>query len=163
MRGYFFFAILSFASISGASQAEGLDEYVGLYKIVNANCVTKVDTYDPCKHTLFFEIVKGQFIGISNDEIGYVFWSGDPKKNPELQYSSHLVKDSKARKVVENRFYLHEQDDSEYLIFSSGKLKAFHAIYETRDKSKNREITYELKPVRRGNFPELRLNYPGNK
>ena len=113
---------------------------------------------------LFFEIVKGQFVGVKDNELAYVFWSGDPKVDSELQYASHLIVNHESRKISNNKFLLSNDGDSkEYLIFSDGMLIGYHAVYNASDKIKRRVVHYKLNPVRRGNLPLVRLNYLGNK
>ena len=68
-----------------------------------------------------------------------MFWSGDPNIDPELQYSSHTISNYHSQKVKDNRYYLDDSKDSEYLVFSAGLLTAYHAVYEATDKSSKRE------------------------
>lgn len=163
MKKIFYSVFFLLGVVSCSSNNDDIESYIGLYRIVESSCELENEAYDPCKYTHFFEIVKGQFIGIGNDELGYVFWSGDPKIDPELQYSSHSISHSQSQKINGNRYYLDNSQNSEYLVFSSGLLTAYHAVYEGTDKSSKREITYKLKEVKRGSLPSYRLNYPGNR
>jgi hypothetical protein len=163
MRNIFYTALLLLSVVSCSSHNEDIEHYIGLYRVVESSCELEEDAYDPCKYTHFFEIVKGQFIGIGNNEIGYVFWSGDPKIDPELQYSAHTIRNPQSQVIADNRYYLDNSETSEYLVFSSGVLTAYHAIYETTDKSSQRKISYKFKEVKRGSLPSYRLNYPGNQ
>lgn len=163
MKKIFYSAFFLLSAVSCSSQNDDIENHIGLYKVVESSCELEVEAYDPCKYTHFFEIVKGQFIGIGNNEIGYVFWSGDPKIDPELQYTSHTISNFQSQKVKDNRYYLDDSEDSEYLVFSAGQLMAYHVAFEATDKSSQRAITYKLKEVKRGNLPSYRLNYPGNQ
>lgn len=158
----FIFSLFLFGACSTDNYS--VESHVGLYKIVSSQCEVEAGEFNPCDYTLFFEIVKGQFIGVEDNELGYVFWSGDPKINPELQYSSHLIRDHKSKKITKNRYSLSEEDGlTEYLLFSENKLTGYTVSYPSHGKHKSRTISYKFKPVQRGNLPEFRLNYPGNK
>jgi len=150
MKKIFYSSLFLLSAVSCSSQSDDIEDHVGLYKVVESSCELKEEVYDPCKYTHFFEIVKGQFIGIGNNEIGYVF-------------SSHTINNFQSQKVKDNRYYLDGSEGSEYLVFSAGQLMAYHAVYEATDKSSQRKITYKLKEVKRGNLPSYRLNYPGNQ
>lgn len=139
-----------------------IDSYVGLYEIVKADCDIEEGGFDPCKNTRFFEILNGQFIGVEDNDLAYVFWSGDPEIDSELQYTSHLIANHKTKKISEGKFWLNnDKDIQEYLILYEGALQKYYIRYSVRGKS--REIQYTLTPVRRGSLPSFRMNYPGNK
>ena len=141
-----------------------LNKYVGLYQIVAADCDIPKGAFNPCENTRFFEIVKGQFIGIKDAELAYVFWSGNHKIDSELQYSAQLISNHKLKKVADDKLWLNNNSDTqEYLVISNGVLQEYYAKYGAADKGKERIIKYQLLPVRRGNLPLYRMNYPGNK
>lgn len=103
-------------------------------------------------------------MGVKDNQLAYVFWSGNPKVDSELQYESHLIPNHESRKIFNNEFLLsHDGESREYLIFSDGMLIGYHAVYNGGDKTKRRVVRYKLNPVRRGNLPFVHLNYPGNK
>lgn len=163
-RAIFYF--VAFATLSGWTNTKGnnIETHIGLYQIIDSKCEAVSDDFDPCESSLFFELLKGQFIGVEDNELAYVIWSGDPKIDSELQYTSHLVRNHDLRSITGNRFILVDDDDSqEYLLFSDGKLTAYHVVYATGNGSQHRAMHYKLKPVQRGNLPHVRLNYPGNK
>jgi len=141
-------------------QSKSLDSFIGLYEIVNAKCEIDEGAYDPCKGTLFFEILKGQFYGIGDDDLAYVFWSGDSKVGGELTYESSKISEESAISS-EGKFWLNKDEGSEeYLSFFDGEITEYHLQYKVGDEA--RTISYELRPVRRGNKPYYRMNYPGN-
>ncbi len=147
-----------------ATKTANIENHIGLYKIVNAECKVAQNDFDPCKYDLFFELVKGQFIGVKDSQLAYVFWSGDPKIDSELQYTSHLISNHKSKKIFDDKFWLSKDNQTqEYLIFSDKKLSGYYAIYNANDDIKRRIISYELKPILRSDFPHIQLNYPGNK
>ena len=101
-------------------------------------------------------------IGIKDNDLAYVFWSGDPEIDSELQYTSHLIANHKTKKISGGKFWLNnDKDIQEYLILYEGALQKYYIRYSVRGKS--REIQYTLTPVRRGSLPSFRMNYPGNK
>ena len=143
---------------------KNIEDYIGLYQIVDSDCDNIQDQFNPCENTLFFELLKGQFIGVEDSQLAYVFWSGDPKLDAELQYSAQLIADHPEKMISKNTFWLNNDDDSkEYLLFSKGELSGYKVIYNVNDKNNRRVIHYTLKSVQRGNLPNVRLNYPGNR
>jgi len=164
--GKLIFCLVTFVTVNACAitRTDNIESYIGLYEIINSECDIAQEDFDPCKDTLFFEILKGQFIGVKDNELAYVFWSGVPKIDSELQYTSHLLRNHESSKISGNKFWLSNDSESqEYLIFSDGMLIGYHVVYNAGDKAKHRVIHYKLKPVRRGNLPLVRLNYPGNK
>lgn len=160
----FFFVVLAVLNGCTTTKENNIETYIGLYQIVDSECEAISGDFDPCENILFFELLKGQFIGVEDNELAYVIWSGDPKIDSELQYTSHLVRNHDLLSVTENKFILADDDDSqEYLLFYDGKLAEYHAVYAAGEGSKHRAIHYKLEPVQRGNLPNVRLNYPGNK
>lgn len=160
------FCLIALVTLNGcaANKITNIENYIGLYEIVDKECEVAQSDLKPCQYDLFFELLKGQFAGVEDSELAIVFWSGDPKIDSELQYTSHLIRNHKLQRISGNKFWLSNDDESqEYLIFSSGKLIEYHALYNSSDSAKRRTIHYKLKHVRRGNFPSVRLNYPGNK
>lgn len=160
------FCLFAFAAINGCATTKNvnIESHIGLYEIVDKECEVAQSDFDPCKYTLFFELLKGQFIGVKNSELAFVFWSGDPKIDSELQYTSQLIRNHGSRNITDNKFWLSNDSESqEFLSFSGGTLIGYHAVYNTSDKVKRRAVHYKLKLVRRGDFPLVRLNYPGNK
>lgn len=160
----FVFSILVFVLFSCASvESREINSYVGLYEITAADCDIEKGSFNPCESTYFFEIVKGQFIGVKDTDLAYVFWSGDPKIDPELQYTSHLISNQKTKEITKGKFLLNNDGNTEeYLIFSGEVLHKYYVRYSSGDKGLERTIQYTLTPVRRGNLPAYRLNYPGN-
>lgn len=133
-----------------------IESYIGLYEIINPQC----DMSIPCNR--FFEIVKGQFIGVEDDELAYVFWSGDPTIDPELQYTAHLLRNHSLRSISHNKYVLIEEKGAqEYVVFSRGKLTGYRSEYARDDRFKGHSIYYQLNSIRRGDLPSVRLNYPG--
>ncbi|MET1257015.1 hypothetical protein [Aliikangiella maris] len=158
--------LVAIAILNGCATTKNtsIEDYIGLYEIVNSECEVAPDGFNPCKNTLFFEILRGQFIGVKNDELAYVFWSGDPKIDSELQYTSHLIKNENLKRINKNRYFLDNDSESqEYLEFNGGRLIGYYVAYNSGDGYRHRTIHYKLKPVRRGNLPQVRLNYPGNE
>lgn len=154
--------ISPFVTFAADIQSYEIDTYIGLYEITDSNCDIPKGSFNPCENTRFFELVKGQFIGVKDTELAYVFWSGYPKNDPELQYTSHLISNHEAKKITDGKFWLNNNGDTqEYLVFSDGILKEYFVKYGS--KGKERVIQYKLAPVRRGNLPLYRMNYPGNK
>lgn len=160
---YYFFALICFSLIAcGTVKKFDIEEYIGLYEIVSADCEVAGGSFDPCKNTYFFELLKGQFIGIDDDDIAYIFWSGYPEIDSELQYTSHLITNHATQNVTDGKFWLNkDQEIREYLIFRNGTLSEYYVEYS--DKSIARKIKYTLRPVRRGSKPSYRMNYPGNE
>lgn len=159
-----FFIALVVLNGCAITKNTNIENAVGLYEIVESACEPENADSDPCKNTLFFEILKGQFMGIKDNELAYVFWSGDPKIDSELQYTSHLISNSNSKSVLGDKYFLVDDADSqEYLEFSDRGLSGYRAVYGAGDGVKRRVIHYQLIPVQRGNLPLVRLNYPGNK
>ncbi len=160
------FCLVILATLNGCTttKEKNIEAYIGLYQIVESECGAISGDFNPCENTLFFELLKGQFIGVEDSELAYVIWSGEPKIDSELQYTSHLVRNHDLRSVTENKFVLVDDEDSqEYLLFYDDKLAGYHGVYATGEGLKHRAIHYKLEPVQRGNLPKVRLNYPGNK
>ena len=160
------FCLIALVTLNGcaANKITNIESYIGLYEIVDKECEVAQSDLKPCQYDIFFELLKGQFIGVEDRELAAVFWTGDPKMDSELQYTSRLIRNQKLQSISGNKFLLSNDDESqEYLIFSRGKLIEYHALYNSSDSAKRRTIHYKLKHVRRGNFPSVRLNYPGNK
>ena len=158
--------LVAIAVLNGCATTKNsnIDNYIGLYEVVNSECEVASGGFDPCKNTLFFEILRGQFIGVKDNELTYVFWSGDPQVDSELQYTSHVIRDHDLKSIDNNRYFLvNDTESQEYLEFSGGKLIGYYVVYSAGDGYKRRAIQYKLNPVRRGNLPFVRLNYPGNK
>lgn len=158
------FSILILFTISSCSDVKSIDinNYIGLYQVMETDCHASESSFDSCGNTLFFEILKGQFVGINNSELAYVFWSGNPEIDSELQYTSHILSSQNTQKVSSNVFWLSENKETkEYLIFYNDELKKVHLEYTTSTKSRDRVIEYTLKAVRRGSLPFVRMNYPG--
>jgi hypothetical protein len=146
------------------TRSANIENHIGLYEVVNSECEVMPGSFDPCNNTLFFEITRGQFMGVEDDELTYVFWSGDQKIDSELQYTSQVIRNQDSKNINKNKYFLvNDSKSQEYLEFSGGKLVGYYVVYSAEDGYKRRAIHYELKPVRRGNLPQVRLNYPGNK
>ena len=159
----FYLVVVAVLNSCASIKSENIEKYIGLYQIVNSKCDGIQTQYNPCENTLFFEIVKGQFIGVENSQLAYVFWSGDPKIDAELQYTSHLIRNHQSSKISANKFWLNNEEiTQEFLLFANGKLISYNVIYTMNDKKDVRQISYTLQPVQRGNLPNVRLNYPGN-
>ncbi len=158
--------LVAIAALNGCATTKNtnIENHIGLYEVVKSECEVAPGSLDPCKNTLFFEILRGQFIGVKDDDFAYVFWSGDPKIDSELQYTSHVIRNYDLKSINKNRFFLvNDTESQEYLEFSDDKLVGYYVTYSAGDEYKRRAIHYKLKPVRRGNLPFVRLNYPGNK
>ncbi|WP_425641203.1 hypothetical protein ACPUEK_14720 [Marinomonas gallaica] len=158
------FLVVTFFTLSacGVNSGKGIEQYIGLYEIVSADCVVTDSSLNPCENTFFLEILKGQFIGVENSDLAYVFWSGYPEIDPNLQYTSHLIADYSTKMISDKRFWLNkDKTNQEYLIFRDGILVGYYADYLDRE-GKVKKIEYTLKSVRRGDKPSYRLNYPGN-
>lgn len=157
------FLILTLASCA-TSDRMNIESYIGLYEVVDSKCDAEEGTVNPCEDTHYFELVKGQFMGVNDSELAYVFWSGDAKIDPELQYAAFLLAHSDVTKIYKSRFLLNEDDETqEYLGFSDGKLTTYNAKYTVGKKGHVKTVQYKLKLVERGSIPHVRLNYPGNK
>jgi hypothetical protein len=162
------FLLIAFSlAITSACSGEkpfNLENHIGLYELVGKKCVVAEGAFNPCEGTHYFELVKGQFAGIEDSEMAYVFWSGDPKIDPELQYSAQLIKNHVSLTLKSNKLWLNEDSDTqEYLGFSEGKLNHYFVKYTMGDNGATRTMEYSLKPVRRGSLPFVQLNYPGNQ
>ncbi|MDH5178186.1 MAG: hypothetical protein OEZ39_00845 [Gammaproteobacteria bacterium] len=155
-------AVLAATDSIASEKSINPEQHIGLYEIINSECNVPNNEFNPCGSTLFFEIVKGQFVGVEKNELAYVFWSGDPKEGSELSYTSHLIRKHKSAKTADDIFWLNNDSESqEYLVFSGGRLVGYHVVYHGSNKTKRRSIHYRLKPVRRGNLPHVQMNYPG--
>lgn len=160
----YFVYIFALSSITACTSVKhtNMEHAIGLYEIVKADCEVNSGTFNPCENIYFFEILKGQFIGIKNNEFAYVFWSGYPEIDSELQYSAQLMDVHHTKNIVDGKVWLNKDEEAkEYLVFNKGILKEYHAEYV--DSSRVRKITYTLKPVRRGSKSSYRMNYPGNQ
>ncbi|MFN3985610.1 MAG: hypothetical protein ACK4KV_08970 [Rhodocyclaceae bacterium] len=158
----YFLASITVNAFAGDKTTIDVERHIGLYEVVRSACDMAEGDLDFCKRVLFFEIVKGQFVGIDDDQIAYVFWSGDPEIDPELQYTSHLIRDDVSIRIDDHRLVLSEDSEAkEYLVFIDGALSEYHSEYKTGDRTNSRTIRYTLRPVRRGNLPLVRMNYPG--
>ncbi|MCF6211616.1 MAG: hypothetical protein L3J88_09640 [Gammaproteobacteria bacterium] len=161
-----FLLIIFFFMTSACSNDEifNLENHIGLYELVDKKCDIVNGAFDPCDSTYFFEIVKGQFSGIKDSELAYVFWSGDPKIDPELQYTAQLIGDHSTIKLTNNKLWLNKNSNTqEYLSFSEGKLSRYFAKYTTGNNGVTRTIQYSLKPVLRANYSHFHFKYPRNK
>lgn len=151
-------------SNTGADTKYNIEKHIGLYQLTDKKCTTLKNTYNPCKSSLFLEIVKGQFSGTKNTEIALVFWSGDITQTPELQYTAHRLKRYSKNHILDNKIWItKEQTIIEYLKLKDNTLSKYVLKIIGPNKTIVRNISYSLKPVRRGNLPKVRLNYPGNK
>ncbi len=155
---------LTMTSACSNNKAFDLENHIGLYKLIDKKCDIVNGAFNPCDNTYYFELVKGQFSGIKDSEVAYVFWSGDPKIDPELQYTAQLIKHHTAAKLTNNKLWLNKDSNTqEYLSFSEGKLNRYFVKYTTGNNGVTRTIQYSLESVLRANYPHLHLNYPGNK
>jgi len=155
---------LTTTSACSSDKPFNLENYIGLYKLVGKKCDIVNGAFNPCDSAHFFELVKGQFSGIKDSELAYVFWTGDPKIDPELQYTAHLIKHHTIAKLTNNKLWLNKDSNTqEYLSFLEGKLNLYFVKYTSGNNSAIRTIQYSLKPVLRANQPDFHLNYPENK
>lgn len=146
------------------NQPINIESHIGLYAVVAATCDPAEGEFNTCENTHFIELVKGQFMGVADAELAYVFWSGNPKLDPELQYEAHPVVSNSAPMLGENKFWLSNNDEvQEYFSFSNGKLTGYQVAYKTGNEGAVRKVHYQLTLVNRGSLPQVRLNYPGNK
>lgn len=150
---------VSVLNACATTQKTDLEDHIGLYEVAEPKCHAVEQSTDPCEGILFFELVKGRFMGIGDTDLAYVFWSGDPTIDPELQYSAFLIGHAHSAKIEEGEFRLsNEEGAEEKLHFANGKLAAYSAQYAS-----GRSVQYALKPVSRGALAHVRLNYPGNE
>ncbi len=160
-----YFLVPLFLSSCANIRLPSIDEHIGLYEVVDSKCEVEEGSFDHCKNTLFIEIVRGQFIGIKDTELAYVFWSGHPEIDPELQYTSHLLNGVIERNTSSSdKLWINKNENTEeYFHIDNGRITKYYVIYISGDNNKTRNIKYTLKPVMRGDLPFVRLNYPGNK
>lgn len=141
-----------------------VENYIGLYKVIGSNCMVPDGSYSPCDDTLFFEIVQGQFIGIENSDFGYVFWSGDPSIEPELQYQSYTFSQPSNALILDNELVLNDDGQfREYILLAEDGIIEYHGETLETETTQARKVHYVLEPTRRGKQPSVRLNYPGNQ
>lgn len=154
-------ALFYITTCSGAESYD-IEDYAGLYEIVAKECHVPAGSFDPCENTLFFEIVKGKFRGLGRSQIGYVFWSGNPKLNADLQYESHRLSVAPSGTLDGEKLWLNRGDGGarEYLMISNGIPIRYVARFAATKGGNTRTIEYSLKPVRREDLPVIRLNYP---
>ncbi|MBV1870953.1 MAG: hypothetical protein KUG83_00245 [Gammaproteobacteria bacterium] len=160
----YFFYLFIFSSIVACSSVKhnNIEGYIGLYEIVKAECEIEKGAFDPCENTCFFEVLKGQFIGVNDNDLAYVFWSGYPEIDSDLQYTAHPIDSRNTKKITEKKLWLSKDKGiQEYLTFHDRVLIEYYVEY--RDRGGVRKIKYTLNPVRRGGKPSFRMNYPGNK
>ncbi len=159
-----FLLIVFFLATASACSSEKpfkLENHIGLYELVDKKCDIVDGAFNPCDSTYFFELVKGQFAGIKDSELAYVFWSGDPKIDPELHYTAQLIERHTTKTLSNNKLWLNNDSNTqEYLSFSEGKLNHYFVKYTTGNNGATRTMQYSLKLVRRGSLPFVRLNYP---
>lgn len=159
-------ALVLFVTISSACAVNSsyhLENNIGLYQIVDKKCEVLPGAFNPCETTQYIEIVKGQFFGVKDREIALVFWTGDSKVDPELQYTAQLIKDHTRAKLSGEIIWLNDDKTTqEYLVLANHQLHRY--VFKAMGKNKKviRHIEYTLKPVLRGNLPHVRLNYPGD-
>lgn len=167
MKITFTFLLITFFLATSACSTDkpfDLENHIGLYKLVDKKCDIVSGAFNPCDSAYFFELVKGQFSGIKDSELAYVFWSGDPKIDPELQYTAQLIKHHTTIKLINNKLWLNKDSNTqEYLNFSEGKLNRYFVKYTTGNNGATRTIQYSLKPVLRANHQNFLLNYPESK
>ena len=106
------FCLIALVTLNGCAtnRITNIESYIGLYEIVDKECEVAQSDLKACQYDLFFELLKGQFIGIEDRELAAVFWSGDPKIDSELQYTSHLVRNHKSQNISGNKFWLSNDD-----------------------------------------------------
>lgn len=149
------FLLTALASCS--SQPATIEDHIGLYAISESSCEVPRDAFDPCASTHFLEIVRGRFSGVQDDQLAYVFWSGEPAQDPALQYSATPIAEQASRAICKDRLQLTDDADAqEYLLFTRGRLTGYHASYAAG----SRTIRYELEAVRRSDLQMIRLDYP---
>jgi hypothetical protein len=152
------------SSACSNNRSFNLENHVGLYELVDKKCEVINNTFNPCGSTLFFELVKGEFSGIKDSELAYVFWSGDPAIDSELQYTTHLIKHNATLNLSNHRLWLHKDANwHEYLVFSGGKPDRYVAVYMDDKKGVTRNIEYSLKRTKRANHPRYLLSYPDSR
>jgi hypothetical protein len=156
--------ILTATTASSNKNSFTLENYIGLYELVEKNCDVIKGTFNPCDTTYFFELVMGKFSGISDSEMAYVFWSGDPKNDPELQYAAQSIKYPTTLDLSKNKLWLNRDSTTqEYLIFCDGKLDKYFVEYMTEKGRVTRRIQYTLKTTKRTDHSHLQLSYPDEK
>lgn len=156
--------LLTTNSACSTSKPFHLEDHLGLYKLVDKKCSVADSSFNPCDSTHFIELVKGQFMGIKDSDIAYVFWSGDPSIDPELQYTAQLIQDISTSKLTDDKFWLNNSSDiQEYFGFSKGKIRHYYLKYTGGNMAASRTIVYTLIPAMRSSEPRFRLNYPGNR
>lgn len=149
--------LLLTALASCSSRPSAIEEHIGLYAISESSCEVPQDAFDPCASTRYLEIVKGRFSGVQDDQLAYVFWSGEL---PQLQYSATPIAEQASRAISDDRFQLTDDADAqEYLLFSAGRLSGYQASYAAG----KRTIRYELEAVRRSDLGNVRLVYPDDR
>lgn len=152
--------LLLTALASCSSRPSAIEEHIGLYAISESSCEVPQDAFDPCASTRYLEIVRGRFSGVQDDQLAYVFWSGEPAQDPALQYSATPIAEQASRAISDDRFQLTDDADAqEYLLFSAGRLSGYQASYAAG----SRTIRYELEAVRRSDLGNVRLVYPDDR
>lgn len=149
--------LLLTALASCSSRPSVIDDHLGLYAISESSCEVPQDAFDPCASTRYLEIVRGRFSGVQDDQLAYVFWSGEPAQDPALQYSATPIAEQASRAISKDRFQLTDDADAqEYLLFTRGRLTEYHASYA----ASGRTIHYKLEALRRSDLQMIRLDYP---
>lgn len=141
-----------------------LEAHIGLYQLVEKNCTVAKDGFNLCDSTHFIELVKGQFYGIDDSQLALVVWSGDINKDSELEYTAQLIENHTKTEFSDGKIWLtKDKNIEEYFTISNSALKGYTLKTTEPNATGSREIHYQLQPVRRGNMPHVRLNYPGRE
>jgi len=97
--------VISALVVSSNVKSQSLDRFIGLYEI------------------------RGQFNGVDDDELAYVFWSGDAKVGGELTYEAGSVGNVLSISSDE-KYWLNKSDDTEeYLTLHNGEIKEYYVKY----------------------------------
>lgn len=136
--------------------------YIGLYEIKTRQCHVPDISLDDCKKTKFIELVKGQFFGIKNNEVAVVMWRGD--SGGELLYQARKIEQTSAAHLNDVITISNTGTVAESLKLVDGVVSEYSLVISKTANSSTttNNITYTLKPVKRGLLPEYRMNYPGN-
>ena len=107
MRSIYVYIVLMLC-LSSCAHLENEQDLIGVYKVVDTECVGSVVDIEACNSIVFIEFVKGKFYGVSDDEVAFVVWSG----SYDLTYAARKLDVSS---VVSGYPFSVIIDDSDYI------------------------------------------------
>ncbi len=149
------------------AHAYDIENHLGVYRVVQAECKLNRGLYNPCPDIRFLELVKGGFEGIEAGELALVHWRAAAGEST-LLYEARLIRNHHNLCMKKNKIWLidrstPEEEEKESFLLQNGRIDGYRYHYTRKNRAGRiirRNFYYRLSPTSRDEIEEYALPYP---